>query len=72
MKIVSVKPISTSNPVNVLDCFVDSGYLKGAHGSLPDVDNDFESSKRQEVKEYIERRYNHNGNECSRLAHLQP
>lgn len=61
MKIVSVKPISTSNPVNVLDCFVDSGYLKGAHGSLPDVDNDFESSKRQEVKEYIERRYNHNG-----------
>lgn len=61
MKIVSVKPISTSNPVNVLDCFVDSGYLKGAYGSLPDVDNDFESSKRQEVKEYIERRYNHNG-----------
>lgn len=61
MKVVSVKPISTSNPVNVLDCFVDSGYLKGAHGSLPDVDNDFESSKRQEVKEYIERRYNHNG-----------
>lgn len=61
MKVVSVKPISTSNPVSVLDCFVDSGYLKGAHGSLPDVDNDFESSKRQEVKEYIERRYNHNG-----------
>lgn len=28
---------------------------------MPDVDNDFESSKRQEVKEYIERRYNHNG-----------
>ena len=61
MKVVSVKPISTSNPVTVLDCFVDSGYLKGAHGSLPDVDNDFESSKRQEVKEYIERRYNHDG-----------
>lgn len=45
----------------MLDCFVDSGYVKAAHGSLPDVDNDFQSDKRQDVKEYIERRYNHNG-----------
>jgi len=45
----------------VLDCFVDSGYIKSEHGSLPDVDNDFESNRRQDVKEYIERRYNHDG-----------
>lgn len=45
----------------MLDCFVDSGYVKAAHGSLPDVDNDFQSDKRQDVKEYIERRYNHDG-----------
>lgn len=44
-----------------IDCFVDAGYVKTEHGSLPDVDNDFQSDKRQEVKEYIERRYNHNG-----------
>lgn len=61
MKVVSVQRKSTSKPTQVIDCFVDSGYLKGAHGSLPDVDNDFQSDKRQEVKEYIERRYNHNG-----------
>jgi DNA polymerase-3 subunit alpha len=61
MKIVSIKHKHTNSPINVLDCFVDSGYLKGGHGSLPDVDQDFQSDKRQEVKEYIERRYNHDG-----------
>lgn len=61
MKILKVKPIKTSTPEVVVDCFVDSGYLQGAGGSLPDVDNDFSSDRRQEVKEYIERRYNLNG-----------
>lgn len=61
MKVLSTKHRTTNSPVTVLDCFVGSGYLKGAHGSLPDVDNDFQSDKRQQVKEYIERRYNHNG-----------
>ncbi len=61
MKIATIKHITTSNPVNVLDCFVGDGYLKGAHGSLPDVDQDYESTKRQQVKEYYERRYNHDG-----------
>lgn len=61
MKITTIKHITTSNPVNVLDCFVDGGYLKGAHGSLPDVDQDYESTKRQQVKEYYEHRYNHDG-----------
>lgn len=61
MKVTSIKHIATKTPVTVLDCFVDNGYLKGAHGSLPDVDQDYESTKRQQVKEYYERRYNHDG-----------
>lgn len=35
--------------------------MQGEGGSLPDVDNDFQSDKRPEVKEYTERRYNKNG-----------
>lgn len=61
MKITKVKLHHTDVPITAIDCFVDSGYVKKEHGSLPDVDNDFQSDKRQEVKEYIERRYNHDG-----------
>ena len=61
MRITKIQEHNTKRPVKVLDCFVDSGYVKLEHGSLPDVDNDFESNRRQDVKEYIERRYNHNG-----------
>ena len=38
-----------------------SGYLQGESGSLPDVDIDFQSDRRQDIKEYLERRYNLNG-----------
>lgn len=61
MKITKIQSCRSTKPVKVIDCFVDSGYIKTEHGSLPDVDNDFQSDKRQEVKEYIERRYNHDG-----------
>lgn len=61
MKIIKIQEHKTKHSIKVLDCFVDSGYVKSEHGSLPDVDNDFESSGRQKVKEYIERRYNHDG-----------
>lgn len=61
MRITKIQEHNTKRPVKVLDCFVDSGYVKLEHGPLPDVDNDFESNRRQDVKEYIERRYNHNG-----------
>lgn len=61
MKITKIQSHQSERPVKVLDCFVDSGYVKAAHGSLPDVDSDYQSDRRQEVKEYIERRYNHNG-----------
>lgn len=59
MKITKIKQHNTTSPVKVLDCFVDSGYVKAEHGSLPDVDVDYQSDRRQDVKDYIERRYNH-------------
>lgn len=61
MKVLKVTQHTLATPEMVADCFVDSGYLQGPGGSLPDVDNDFQSDRRQEVKEYIEQRYNLNG-----------
>lgn len=61
MKILSIKHHTSTEAVQAIDCFVDNGYLQGPGGSLPDVDADFQSDRRQEVKEYIERRYNHDG-----------
>lgn len=61
MKILSVISKHSQSPITALDCYVDNGYLQGPGGSLPDVDVDYQSDRRQEVKEYIERRYNHNG-----------
>lgn len=45
----------------VMDSCVISGYSKTSHGSLADVDNDFNADRRDEVKAYLERRYNKNG-----------
>lgn len=61
MKVLSIKHNTSTEAVQAIDCFVDNGYLQGPGGSLPDVDVDFQSDRRQEVKEYIERRYNHDG-----------
>ena len=61
MKILSIKHHTSTEAVQAIYCFVDNGYLQGPGGSLPDVDVDFQSDRRQEVKEYIERRYNHDG-----------
>ena len=61
MKIKSIKIIDNKKSKNVLDCFVDNGYRKLHHGSLPDIDTDFDSTKRDDVKAYLERRYNHDG-----------
>ena len=61
MKVLNIKQIQSKTPVKAIDCFVDDGYLQGTSGSLPDVDVDFQADRRQEVKEYIERRYNHDG-----------
>ena len=59
MKVQSIKQHINTQPTNVLDCYVEKGYVKRAHGSLPDVDIDFDSLRRPEVKAYLERRYNH-------------
>ena len=61
MKVVKVKQIHSREAVPVVDCFVDSGYLQGLGGSLPDVDIDYQSDLRQDVKKYIEERYNIGG-----------
>lgn len=61
MKVASATLKTSETPVKTIDTFVDDGYLQGEGGSLPDVDNDFQSDKRPEVKAYTERRYNKNG-----------
>lgn len=61
MRIQTIKHVENAKLTKVLDCFVDRGYVKRAHGSLPDIDIDFESERRPDVKEYLERRYNVNG-----------
>ena len=61
MIVKSVKQRHLDKEIWVSDCLVSHGYLQGESGSLPDVDIDFQSDRRQEVKEYLERRYNKNG-----------
>lgn len=62
MKVTNIKIVESKTKIKVLDSFVDNGYLQGnGDASLPDVDCDFQSDRRQEVKEYLERRYNHDG-----------
>lgn len=45
----------------VRDCQVGDGYYKAGHGSLPDVDCDFQADRRPEIKTYLEKRYNKDG-----------
>ena len=61
MVVKSVEFKQTQTPVQALDCLTGSGFRQGDGGSLPDIDTDFASNRRQEVKEYLERRYNMNG-----------
>ena len=44
-----------------MDAFVDKGLVTGGHASLPDIDVDYASDRRQEIKEYLEERYNTDG-----------
>lgn len=61
----------SKTPINVWDSNVGSGYLQGLSGSLPDVDIDYQSDRRADVKQYCEQRYNRfdkNGNTtCNRV-----
>lgn len=61
MKVVNATLKKSKSPIKTIDTFVDDGYLQGGTASLPDVDVDYQSDKRQEVKAYTERRYNKNG-----------
>lgn len=48
-------------PMTVIDCFVGKGLEQGGHSALPDIDVDYASDRRQEIKEYLEERYNVGG-----------
>ena len=58
MKIKSITKVDTLQPISVIDCFVGDGYRQGIGGQLADVDIDYQSDRRQEIKEYLEHRYN--------------
>ena len=47
--------------MKVIDSFVDKGLVEGGHASLPDIDVDYASDRRQEMKDYLEQRYNVGG-----------
>lgn len=61
MKIVKVECCQSSSPVRVSDSCAADGFLQGPGGALADVDIDFQSDRRQEVKDYLEQRYNTGG-----------
>lgn len=47
--------------MKVMDCFVERGLVPEGHASLPDIDVDYASDRRQQMKEYLEKRYNVGG-----------
>lgn len=61
MKITEVNKRKVAEAISVTDTYVGDGYRQGEGGGLPDVDTDFQSDRRQEVKDYLERRYNAGG-----------
>ena len=56
-----VKRRRATAPMKVIDSFVDRGLVEGGHASLPDIDVDYASDRRQEMKDYLEQRYNVGG-----------
>lgn len=60
MKIVNIKHVNGKKAI-VRDSYVGDGYVKAKHGSLPDVDLDFQADRRPEIKTYLEQRYNKAG-----------
>lgn len=61
MKVKNITQHTSETGVAAMDSYAGEGYLQGTGGQLADVDIDFQSDRRQEVKEYLERRYNVNG-----------
>ena len=58
MKVTDIHIRKTASPITVTDCVVNKGLVSGGHASLPDIDVDYASDRRQEIKEYLEERYN--------------
>ena len=61
MIVTRVKRRRATAPMKVIDSFVDRGLVEGGHASLPDIDVDYASDRRQEMKDYLEQRYNVGG-----------
>lgn len=61
MIVTRVKRRRATAPIKVIDSFVDRGLVEGGHASLPDIDVDYASDRRQEMKDYLEQRYNVGG-----------
>lgn len=61
MIVESIKIKKTTGKLPVMDCFTDRGLVSGGHSALPDIDVDYASDRRQEIKEYLEERYNTEG-----------
>lgn len=61
MKVTKVEIICAETEISVLDSVVGKGLVQGGHSALPDIDVDYQSDRRQEMKEYLEERYNIGG-----------
>ena len=61
MKVQDIKIRRTREALTAADSFVGKGLVEGGHASLPDIDVDYASDRRQEIKEYLEQRYNTGG-----------
>lgn len=61
MKVERVEKRIASTPLAVIDSCVTLGLAKGGHPAMPDIDVDFASDRRSEIKEYLENRYNIDG-----------
>lgn len=61
MKVTHIRIRKADGPLTVMDTFVDKGLTEGGHASLPDIDVDYASDRRQEIKDYLEERYNADG-----------
>lgn len=61
IKVDQVRLKKVAGSVTVLNCKVGRGLIQGGHSALPDIDVDYQSDRRQEIKEYLEERYNTEG-----------
>nr|DAM13562.1 MAG TPA: DNA polymerase III, alpha subunit [Caudoviricetes sp.] len=61
LKIRQVSIERTDRTLSVLDSDVGRGLRQGGHFTPPDIDSDIQSDRRQEIREYLEQRYNTDG-----------